>query len=126
MARKGIVYDTMTRGIILVLLAVLAGACSPPRPDPATVARAQAEQAATAEAWRAWNAQQAVASTARWLQTNPFVDPAVRADPWPCARAVEAAGGWLAGRPMPPCYAEAIVRQRAATITVVPVFLMGR
>jgi hypothetical protein len=116
----------MTRGIVLVLLALVAGACSPPRPDPAMVARAQAAQAATADAWRAWNAQQAVASTAEWLQTNPFVDPAVRADPWPCARAVEAAGGFLGVGPKPPCLAEALVRQRAATVTVVPVFVIGR
>jgi hypothetical protein len=122
MARKGIVYDTMTRGIILVLLAVLAGACSPPRPDPATV---QA-QAAAAEAWRASQAQQMLALTAGELQTNPFVDPAVRADPWPCARAIIAAGGLLGLGPMPPCYAEAILRQRAATVTVVPVFVIGR
>jgi hypothetical protein len=121
-----IVSDTMTRGIVLVLLALVVGACSPPRPDPATVARAQAAQAATADAWRAWNAQQAVASTAEWLQTNPFVDPAVRADPWPCARAVEAAGGFTGVGPKPPCLAEALVRQRAATVPAVPVFLMGR
>jgi hypothetical protein len=122
MARKGIVYDTMTRGIILVLLAVLAGACSPPRPDPATVARAQAAE----EAWRASQAQQELMMTAGALQINPYVDPAVRANPWPCARAIIAAGGLLGLGPEPPCYAEALLRQRAATVTAVPVFLIGR
>ena len=112
----------MTRRAILVLLAALAGACSPPRPDPAALAA----QAATAEAWRAWNAQQELAGAAGFLQTNPFVDAAVRANPWPCARAIIAAGGLLAPGPQPPCYAEAIVRQRAGTVTAVPVFVIGR
>jgi len=111
------------RLLFVVLLGVLAGACSPPRPDPAMVARAEA---ATAEAWRAWNTQQAIATMAGLLQTDPFVDPAVRADPWPCARAVEAAGGMFGSGPKPPCYAEAVLRQRAATVTGVPVFLIGR
>jgi hypothetical protein len=113
----------MTRGIILVLLAVLAGACSPPRPDPATVARAQV---AAEEAWRASQAQQDLMLTAGILQTDPFVAPAVRANPWPCARAIIAAGGLLGVGPKPPCYAEALVRQRAATVTAVPVFPIGR
>jgi hypothetical protein len=120
--RKGIVYDTMTRGIILVLLAVLAGACTPPRPDPAAI---QA-QAAAAEARRASDAQQELVMTAGFLQTNAFVAPAVRADPWPCARAVVAAGGIFGLGPKPPCYAEALVRQQAATVTAVPVFVIGR
>jgi len=112
----------MTRGIILVLLAVLAGACTPPRPDPAVV---QA-QAAAEEARRASDAEQRLQMTAGFLQTNPFVDPAVRADPWPCARAIVAAGGLLGLGPKPPCYAEAILRQQAATVTAVPVFVIGR
>jgi hypothetical protein len=131
----------MTRGIVLVLLALVVGACSPPRPDPAMVAQARFAQAAAAEAWRASEEQQAVAGIAGSLQTNPFVDPAVRANPWPCARAImdsipatpgllssfsfEAAG--LYGRGVkPPCYAEALVRERAATVTVVPLFVIGR
>jgi|SRR5215510_184305 len=112
----------MRPALVLVLLTVLVGACSPPRPDPAVI---QA-QAAAAEAWAAWNAQQEVARAAGWLQTNPYVDPAVRGNPWPCARAIIAAGGLLGSGPMPPCYAEAILRQRAATVPVVPVFLIGR
>ena|SRR5215467_13290392 len=110
----------MTRA--LIVLAVLLGACTPPRPDPAAVARAQA----AADAWQASQAQQAVALTAGFLQTNPFVDPAVRANPWPCARAVVAAGGLLGLGPMPPCYADALLRQNAATVTGVPVFFRGR
>jgi len=112
----------MTRLLLLVLLAALAGACTPPRPDPAAVARAQAD----AEAWQASQAQQGLATTAGLLQTDPFVDPAVRANPWPCARAIEAAGGLLGTGPKPPCYAEAVLRQRAATVIGVPVLLIGR
>src|SRR5262245_60585443 len=132
-----IVTDTMTRLVsdtlirlmpdprrflLAALLGVLAGACTPPRPDAAMVARAQA----AADAWHASQAQQVLAMTAGSLQTDPFVDPAVRANPWPCARAIVAAGGLLGLGPKPPCYADAILRQRAATITAVPVYVIGR
>lgn len=111
---------SMTR-MVLVLLAVLAGACTRRGPDPAELARAQA----AADAWNAYQAQQVLAMTAGDLQTNPYVDPAVRADPWPCARAIVAAGGLLGLGPKPPCYADAVLRQRAATVTAVP-FFIGR
>jgi hypothetical protein len=115
-----IVSDTMTRGIVLVFLALLAGACTPPRPDPATVA---AERAA-AEAWQAANYESMVRTWAGYLQLLPFADPAVHANPWPCARAVAAAEH--AGDILPPCLADALRREQAATVTAVPVFVIGR
>jgi hypothetical protein len=110
----------MTRGIVFVLLALVVGACSPPRPDPAAVA---AQQAA-AEAWQAANDRNTLRETALYVQTLRFADPAVQANPWPCARAIVAAE--KAGDIMPPCQAEAIRREWAAAVPIVPVFVIGR
>lgn len=129
-AMTRIVSDTMTRIVsdtmirlscdpraLLLGLVFALGACTPPRPDPAAIAA----QLAYERAWLEANEQSMVRITAQDLQLRQFADPEVRANPWPCARAVVAAQ--QRGDIYPACYADAIRREWATTVPVVPLLL---
>jgi hypothetical protein len=112
-------------GIIAVALA--AGgllACGPTRPSPAQVAAAQQAWAAQQAAAREANAQSSINLNARLLQINPFADPAVRANPLPCARAMYESQ--QTNQLYPRCYADMLLREQAGTVRAIPVLPIAR
>jgi hypothetical protein len=110
--------------IALALAAGVLVACGPTRPSPAELAAAQQAWAAQQAARREADTQYSINLQARLMQTDPFMDPAVRANPLPCARATVEAE--QTHQLYPRCYADALLRQQAATVRAIPVIPVAR
>jgi hypothetical protein len=109
--------------IAVALAAGVLSACGPTLPSPAQVAAQQA-WAAQEAAYQAALTRSVINGNARRLQTSPFTDPAVRADPLPCARAMYEAEH--SDQPYPRCYADMLMREQAHTVMVIPVLPIAR
>jgi hypothetical protein len=106
--------------LVALILTVGLVACGPAgQYTPEQLAAARAQWMAAQEQERVRGEEAWIAMIAEGLQLNPLADPAVRADPYPCARATYHAQ--QTHTPLPRCYYEAVGRTNAATVAV-PVF----
>src|SRR5262245_46385303 len=87
---------------LLCVTLFVAAACTRPQMTPEMAAAAAANARWQAEQQEAANEAASVNMTARILQLSANVDPATRANPYPCARAVYAAEHNHTA--LPPCY----------------------
>jgi hypothetical protein len=113
---SGTIAVALATGVLL--------ACGATRPSPAQVAAAQQAWAAQEAAYQAALTRSVINGNARRLQTSPFTDPAVRADPLPCARAMYEADH--SDQPYPRCYADMLMREQAHTVMAIPVLPIAR
>jgi len=91
-----------TRRLLLVALLGAAACATRPQWTPEMAAAAAANARWQAEQQETANETSSVNTTARILQLSANVDPATRANPYPCARAVYAAERNHTA--LPPCY----------------------
>ena len=83
----GVLRRFISGTLAVVLATGVLLACGPTRPSPAELAVAQQAWAAQRAAAREALAQHEINFQGQLMQIDPFMDPAVRANPLPCARA---------------------------------------